>query len=164
MQVLIRRAKISDLQSINEIYNQAAQEKGLTADIDPVTYAERKKWFKSHDKDHPVFVAEEKGKVIGWVSLSAYRPGRRALRYTAEISYYLHRDHQQQGKGSKLMKHAIDIAPCYGIKTLFAILLETNIASIKLLEKFDFKRWAHLPEVADIDGAEVGQYYYGRRV
>lgn len=39
-----------------------------------------------------------------------------------------------------------------GLKNLFAILLEPNAASIKLLERFDFEFWARLPDIANIDG------------
>jgi phosphinothricin acetyltransferase len=63
-----------------------------------------------------------------------------------------------------MMSYALSHAHQYNIKTLFAVLLETNLASIRLLEKYDFKRWAYLPGVADFNGEEVGQYYYGRRV
>jgi len=160
----IRNATQADLSSINDIYNQSVPTKMSTADIDPVKIEDREVWFKSHDEQHPVFVAEEKEKVLGWVSISAYRPGRRALRFTAEISYFVHRDYQKKGIGSLLMEYAIENAPKYNIRILFAILLENNAASIHLLEKFSFEKWAHLPGVADFDGVELGQFYYGRRL
>ncbi|MCD4679556.1 MAG: GNAT family N-acetyltransferase [Bacteroidales bacterium] len=136
--MIIRKAKKEDLPLINYIYNQSVQTKMSTADIDPVTIEERERWFKSHDEDHPVFVAEEKEQLIGWISLSAYRPGRRALRFTAEVSYYVHKDFQKKGIGSLLMAYTVENAPKYGIRTLFAILLENNSSSIKHLEKFNF--------------------------
>jgi len=160
----IRIASKEDLPEINEIYNQSIPGRMSTADINPVTLDEREAWFDSHDNNHPVYVAEENGKVVGWVSISAYRPGRRALRYTAEISYFVHKDFQKKGVGSKMMEYAIEYAPKLGVRNLFAILLENNLPSIKLLEKYKFEKWAHLPGVADFDGIEVGQYYYGRRV
>ncbi|MEZ5023664.1 MAG: hypothetical protein R2728_10480 [Chitinophagales bacterium] len=50
----------------------------------------------------PIYVLEIDGKVIGWISLSAYRKGRNALRYNAEVSYYIHQDFQQQGFGESI--------------------------------------------------------------
>jgi len=38
----------------------------------------------------------------------------------------------------------------------------THIASIKLLEKFDFKLWGRLVGVAEIDGEVSSQGIYGR--
>jgi L-amino acid N-acyltransferase YncA len=161
----IRKAQISDLKTINQIYNQSVERGGLTADIDLVTDEQRMKWFNIHDQDHyPVFVYEHDHLICGWISLSPYRPGRRALIHTAEISYYVDNEHQGKGIGSELMNYAIVNAAGYKLKTLFAVLLETNTISIKLLEKFNFEKWAYLPDVADIDGKEVGQFYYGRKV
>jgi phosphinothricin acetyltransferase len=109
-------------------------------------------------------VAERGGALAGWCSLSAYRPGRMALRHTAEISYYVHQDHRRSGVGSALIAHAIAQCPRLGLRTLFAILLDINRASASLLEKHGFARWGHLPGVAEIDGRECGHLYYGRRV
>lgn len=162
--MLIRKANKSDLILINEIYNQSVRKEFLTADIDLIGIEERLKWFNTHDETHPVFVAEVDGRVVGWISIRPYRPGRRALRYTAEVSYYIDENHQGTGIGSELMEHAIEKSREYGIKTLIAILLETNYPSIKLLEKFTFEKWGHLPGVADFGGNEVGQYLFGKKV
>jgi phosphinothricin acetyltransferase len=55
---------------------------------------------------------------------------------------------------------------CYklGIKTLFAIVIDANEASIKLMEKCGYEKWGHLPGVAIFDGVEAGHLYYGKRV
>ncbi len=58
----------------------------------------------------------------------------------------------------------MDRCPVLQIKTLFAILLEDNCASISLLEKFGFEAWGFMPKVADFDGREVGHLYYGLRL
>ena len=49
-------------------------------------------------------------------------------------------------------------------KTLFAILMDCNLASRKLLEKFGFEQWGRIPEVADFNGVECGHYYYGMKI
>jgi len=162
--MLIRKANKSDLILINDIYNQSVRKHYLTADIDLITIEDRRKWFNSHDENHPVYVAEVKDRIVGWISISPYRTGRRALRYTAEVSYYIDEEYQGKGIGSLLMDHAIKKSKEFGIKTLIAILLESNDASIRLLEKFSFEKWGHLPGVADFDGNEVGQYLFGRKV
>ncbi len=94
----------------------------------------------------------------------SYRPGRLALRYTAEISYYVHDSHRRQGVASALLSHALDRCGELGIKSLFALLLEVNTASVALLEKFGFERWGLMPGVAEVDGEECGHLIYGRRV
>jgi phosphinothricin acetyltransferase len=125
----------------------------------------RKKWLQEHEPDrHPVFVAELDGCVIGWCSLSVYRPGRAALRFTAEISYYVDTAHQGQGVGQALIRHAVEASPSLGIKNIIAVLLDRNVPSRKLLEKLGFQQWGYLPRVLDFDGEECGEFYYGKRV
>jgi Sortase and related acyltransferases len=104
------------------------------------------------------------GQVAGWCSLSAYRPGRAALRFTAEISYYIGLAYHRQGIATALIEHALAACPALRIRHLFAIVLEGNQASLKLLEKMGFEQWGYLPRVADFDGREVGHLYYGRHV
>lgn len=161
----IRIAKIEDLGAIVEIYNQAIAIGQKTADLTPVSVEERKAWFEAHPVDkYPILVAQQDDAILGYLTLSAYRPGRMALRHTAEVSYYVHFNHHRKGVASNLLQQAIEMCPTLQIKTLFAILIDSNEASIKLLEKFGFERWGYLPRVAEFDGLEFGHYYYGYRL
>jgi len=161
----IRTATIEDLDAIVEIYNQAISAGQKTADTTPFSAKDRVAWFEEHDPDkYPVLVAEDQESILGYLTVSPYRPGREALRHTAEVSYYIHFDHHRKGVASALLRHAIGICPDLRIKTLFAILLDSNEASIRLMEKFGFGQWGHLPRVADYDGVEVGHLYYGLRI
>jgi len=163
--MLIRLAVVEDLLAIVEIYNQSIPSQRSTGDTQPVLVEERKYWFLEHTPEkYPIFVAEKDGKVTGWCSLSAYRPGRAALRYTAEISYYIAQEYQRQGVATALIEHATAACPELEIKNLFAIVLESNTASLGLLEKMDFEKWGYLPRVADFGGEETSHLYYGRRV
>jgi len=160
----IRLARDTDLGAVVEIYNQAVRELA-TADTEPVTVESRRSWFARHTADRrPILVAEDQGKILGWISLSDHRAGRQAVRHTAEISYYVHTDHRRRNVASQLVRAAIERCAGLEIKTLFAILLEDNTGSIRLLEGLDFEEWGRLPRVADFDGREVGQLYYGLRV
>jgi phosphinothricin acetyltransferase len=161
----IRFAQMDDLRAIVDIYNLSIPSKQSTGDTEPLRVADRLTWFGEHRPDaHPIFVADVEGQVAGWCSLSAYRPGRAALRFTAEISYYLAPAYQRQGIGTALVEHALAACPALQIRHLFAIVLEGNQASIRLLEKMGFEQWGYLPKVADFDGKEVGHLYYGRHV
>lgn len=165
MLMIIRIAQPDDLPALVAIDNQAIAAGQKNANLTPFTVEERRAWFAAHQPQrHPILVAEQAGAVVGYLSLSPYRPGRQALRYTAEVSYYVDFAHHRQGIASRLLQAAIDRCPALEIKTVFAILLDTNQASRRLLEKFGFAQWGHLPRVADFDGVEVGQFYYGLRI
>ena len=160
----IRIAQRSDLDSLVVIYNQAVAEQA-TADLDPVTVESRRAWFQEHSNPrYPILVADESDEILGWLSVSEYRPGRQALRHTAEITYYVHTLHRRKGVASRLMCAAIEMCRTSEIRILFGILLEDNHASIGLLEHHGFERWGYLPRVANFDGREVGHLYYGRRL
>lgn len=161
----IRIATLTDLPAIVAIYNQAVPTHRSTANTTPVTVQGRKTWFLEHDPaKRPIFVAEMDGRMAGWCSLSTYRPGRMALRFTAEISYYMDDAFQRMGIGSSLVRHAVDACPALGIKNIVAVVIDQNEGSRKLLEKLGFQQWGYLPQVLDFDGQEFGEYYYGKRV
>jgi phosphinothricin acetyltransferase len=163
--VRFRTADIADLPGIVAIYNQAIPTHRSTANTIPWTVESRTSWFMEHEPSkHPIFVAEVKKQVVGWCSLSVYRPGRLALRFTSEISYYIDNDFQGQGIGRALIHHALEACPTLDIKNIIAVVIDRNEASRKLLEKLGFEQWAYLPRVLDFDGHEFGEYYYGIRV
>ncbi len=69
------------------------------------------------DEMYPLYVYEENDSVIGYIHLSGYRPGRRAMKYIAEVSYYIHEDHHRKGIGSKMMTFIINEAKSLVIET-----------------------------------------------
>ena len=161
----IRIAEENDFEDIIKIYNHAVDEKFATADTEYVTIESRKEWFAQHlPETYPIYIAEENGQAVGWCSLSPHRPGRKALRKVAEISYYIHKDHRKKGVANSLIIYTIDSAKSLGFKNLISILLDLNKTSIYILEKFGFEQWGHLPNVAEIDETVCGQYIYGRKI
>lgn len=162
---MIRFAEMKDLKSIVAIYNQAVPHKNATADLHPITPKQGIERFNEHNpKSYPFYVREMDGKVVGWCSLSPYRYGRLALKNTAEIVYYVDFSYHRKGVASSLVQYALDDCARINKRVLFAILLEINTISIKLLEKFGFERWGFLPEVADFDGELCGHVYMGKKI
>lgn len=161
----IRLAEYKDLEELVEIYNQAIMTHRCTADMDTFTVEERIHWFEEHQSlEYPMYVYEVENKAVGYFYFSGYRPGRRAMRYTAEISYYIHNDYHRQGIGTKIMEFAIDKSKELNFKNLVAILLEWNIPSIRLLEKFGFEEWGCLPDIAEFNGEKCSHLYYGLKI
>lgn len=163
--MLIRTSTEKDFKDIIAIYNHAVDEKFATADTEHVTVQSRKEWFAQHSPEtYPIYVAEENNEIVGWCSLSPHRPGRKALRKVAEISYYIHKDHRKKGIANLLITYTIKSAKALGFRNLISILLDLNQTSIYILEKFGFEKWGYLPNVAEIYGVICGQYLYGRKI
>lgn len=161
----IRVAQKGDLKALTEIYNQAIVAGGQTADLTPFTEKEREKWLLAHPPErYPILLAEQSHNILGYLSISAWRQGREALKHAAEVSYYIHSNWQRQGIGFALMQAAEKEALSRGIDTLFAILLEVNKPSIALLKKCNYAQWGYLPAVAKINKTKVGQLIYGKSI
>ena len=161
----IRLAQHKDLPAINEIYNQAVQQRFCTAHLEPVELEDRRQWFINHDPArYPVFVAQDEGPVLGWASMGPYREDRQALAHVAEVSYYVEERKRGKGVGGRMLSHLIKAAPEYGFTVLIAILLNRNPASISLLQKYGFEEWGRMPGIAQIGGQEADHLYYGLKL
>jgi len=99
----IRRARIEDLDSITEIYNDAILKTAAAFDTEAKTIEEQKLWFKNHGPKYPILVAELGNIVVGWASLSQWSD-RCAYSDTAEISLYVAEEHREKGIGKKLLE------------------------------------------------------------
>lgn len=75
----IRTAVIDDLSAVDDIYNEAIIEGYKTAHTDPMSVNARKEWFGKFNDRYPLYVYEEEGEVLGWLSVSSYRPGQKCV-------------------------------------------------------------------------------------
>jgi len=163
--IRIRFANISDLPLLVDIYNQAVRSMCATGDIEEFSVENRVKWLEKFDNnEYPIYITEIGNRVVGYCTLSPYRPGRKAMATVAEISFYLDYSFHGKGIGTALLKHVISDCDRIGKQSLLAILLDINSRSIGLLEKFNFKKWGHFPDIIDIDGKKCGQLIYGLKI
>ncbi len=145
-QLTIRRAQVSDVEAITEIYNDAILTTAATFDTTPKTVSERLKWLKSHGERHPVIVAELHGTVVGWASLSKWSE-RSAYDDTAETSFYVKSGYRGRGAGRKLKEAIIAEARRLKYHTLIARVAEGSDESLHLNESFGFVLVGTLKEV-----------------
>lgn len=165
MNINIRHALEKDLIEIVEILNQAIQTRTSTGYLDKFTVEERKEWFSEHAKEkYPILVAEQNNTIVGWINIDPYRKGKKAFEKTVEVCYFIHKDYKRKGIGNELLLEMMKTAKKLGYKTMFAIVIDKNIGSVKLLEKNNFEHWGFLPDVAEIDRNSLGHVYYGRKI
>lgn len=161
---MIRDAIAADLPRIVDIYNSAVPSKIVTADIEPVTVADRSAWFEAHTSDrYPLWVLERDGKIAGWFGFQMFY-GRAAYLETAEISVYVAPEFHRQGIGQALLAHAIDQSPSLNITSLIGIAFAENLPSVNLLKKFGFQQWGYLPQVARSWGVDRDVVILGRKI
>lgn len=159
-----RLARFDDLSAIVSIYNSTVPSRQVTADTEPVSVESRHAWFAEHMPDRrPLWVAEQDGRIIGWLSYSSFY-GRPAYAGTAELSIYLHEEVRGKGLGRYFLTQAIAHAPKIGVHTLLGFIFGHNEPSLTLFERFGFERWGELPRVATLDGIERDLVILGKRV
>ena len=111
----IRKATQNDLTDIVAIYNETIPGRMVTADTEEVSVADKQAWFESHTEKRPIFVFEQQGKVLAWLSYKSFY-GRPAYDGTVEISIYITQQAQGQGLGKQLLtfseQHAKSIQKC----------------------------------------------------
>ena len=160
----IRHATRDDLAAIVEIYNAAIPGRMATADLEPVTVAQREEWFRAFDPaSRPLWLLEDEGEIRGWLGLRSFY-GRPAYHRTVESAVYVAPGHRRQGIARTLLGHALAEAPSLGIATVLGFVFAHNAPSIRLFEAQGFTRWGLLPRVCELDGAERDLAILGRRL
>lgn len=143
--VTVRKAKLSDMEAINSIYNHYVPISDCTMETELVTLEMRQIWFYEHGANLPILVAEMEGKVVGWASLSKHRL-RSAYRYTVEDAVYVHETMRGKGVGSSLLDEIIVQAGSNGYHSIIAVINANQKASLNLHGKKGFVEVAHLHE------------------
>lgn len=164
MTISFRKAVTDDLEDIVEIYNSTIDSRMVTADTEPVTVDQRMDWFNNHVPNHrPLWVALDGQEICGWVSLESFY-GRPAYDKTAEISIYISENFRGKGIGKIVLTMALDESAKLGIETLLGFIFAHNEPSIKLFERFGFEKWAHLPEIAELDNKKRNLVIMGKKL
>lgn len=145
-EIKIRNAVEGDLEAIIRIYNYAIINTTATFDTRPKTVKSQEKWFCKHSGKYPIIVAENKGGVIGWASLSQWSD-RCAYGSTAEISVYIDKNEQGLGIGNRLMARIVELARDNKLHVIIASIAGENEISIHLHKKYGFTYIGSLREV-----------------
>ena len=137
----------------------------VTADTEMVSVESKLSWFRDHHPGRrPLWILEdEHKKILGWISFQSFY-GRPAYDATVEISIYIDPEERGKGLGKMMLQNAILQAPTLGVKTLLGFIFAHNEPSLKLFRLLGFEEWAHLPNIAVLDGIERGLKILGKRI
>lgn len=159
-------ARREDLPEIVAIYNSTIASRQATADLLPVSVAERETWFAAHQRENrPLYVVRDavSGCLMAWASLSDYYP-RAAYNRTAEVSVYVDAQHRGAGLGKWLLGEIIRRAPALGVHQLIAVVFAHNAPSLALFGGLGFAKWGRLPAVCELDGVLADVVVLGKTV
>ena len=161
----IRAARREDLEQTLAIYNYEVENGVATFDLHPKTAAEWEVWFDAHNvKNHPLLVAVQGEKVLGYASLSSYR-SKEAYDSTVELSIYIAPDSRRQGVANALMEAILQGARRDSrTHVVVSVITGGNVASCSLHEKFGFTFCGALRELGWKFGAYRDVLHYSLMV
>ena len=168
----IRLATIDDLPRIVEIYNQSIAGKQATADLQPVSVADRQAWFDAHTGNRPLVVAQTSsqtssqnslGEIVGWGSLSDLY-ARPAYHISTEISIYVADEAKGRGVGKALVNYLIQVAPSCGVQQVVALIFAHNTPSLAMFDRLGFEPWGKFKQVCDMNGFMADVVILGKSV
>ena len=188
---LVQRAEMADLAEILAIYNQSVAGKQATANLTPVSMAERLEWFNEHINkvNRPIYVVKAMNidtrdiatqnvgqaiiqnnqqmnvalSVVAWGSFSDLYT-RPAYHISSEISIYLHQDYHGQGLGGLLARWMLSQASSLNIRNVVALIFAHNQPSLSLFTKLGFTQWGYMPQVCDMQGFIADVVMLGKAV
>jgi phosphinothricin acetyltransferase len=137
---LIRGVEPADAEAIRAIYNREVTGSTVTFDMVERTVEEQAAWIADHLGGHPAIVAvdEASGQVVGFASLSPYRP-RPAYATTVEDSVYVRDDQRGTGVGRALLTEIVRLAGTHGYHSVIGRIVGDHTASIALHEACGFE-------------------------
>jgi phosphinothricin acetyltransferase len=150
---IVREAGDADQRAILDIYNDAVLHSTATFDLEPRTWEGQQRWFQAHRSPYGVFVATVGDTVVGWGSLSSFRP-KPGYRFTVEDSVYIHQDFRGRGIGAALLEALIEAARRGRFHSVMALIDGDNAVSVRLHERFGFQHVGTFREV----GFKLGRW------
>ena len=149
-QVQIRPVRMDDAAAIAVIYNQGIEARIATYETVLRTPQDIKQNIRNAEGRYPFLVAEIDGKVMGWASVSSYRP-RDCYRGIGEFSIYVHEDARGKGVGKVLLPALIDAAEQAGFWKLLSRVFLFNEGSRKLCASCGFREVGVYEKHAKLD-------------
>ncbi len=133
--------------SILEIYQHGIDTGNATFETEVPSWEQLEEKFLPHTR----IVSLEDDRVTGWAALSAVSR-RECYHGVAEVTVYVHKDHQGKGVGKTLLKELIRQSETNGIWSLLSVIHQENKASIHLHEQCGFRIIGYRERIAQLHG------------
>jgi len=150
----VRPATDADAAAICRIYNQGIEDRLATLETELRTPEERRQWLAARSDRHPVIVAEDDGRVMGWGSLNVFN-ARPAYRHVADFSVYIDREWRGKGVGRVLLSRLVELGRELGYHKLVLSAFPFNTAGVALYERLGFRTVGIYKEQGLLDGRWV---------
>jgi len=151
---MIQDVELGDAPGVCRIYNHYVEHTTVTFEEEPVPVERmqsRMVEIRSHDL--PWVVWRRDNEIFGYAYASKWKP-RSAYRYSVESTVYVDKDHVGKGIGSALYGELLSRLRKTRVHAVFGGVALPNEASVRLHEKFRFRKIAHFEEI----GFKLGRW------
>ncbi|MEU3856954.1 N-acetyltransferase family protein [Streptomyces sp. NPDC028722] len=157
-EVQVRPGIERDLESLTAIYNSYVRETAITFDTVALTPEERRPWLLSHPEDGPhrllVATAADSQRILGYATSGPHR-SKPAYVTSVETSVYVAPESGRRGIGTLLYGALFEALAGEDVHRAYAGIAQPNEASVRLHERFGFRRVGTFQEV----GRKFGRYW-----
>ena len=160
VEVFLRPELSSDTEMLWEMFSTLSKE-SLENLVHPFTRERIESWTSNIDynKNLPILALIQEGgreRIIGSASLSFN--SQEAVRHKAELGITIHDDYQNQGLGTLVIKHLLEIAQKKGLKKIYLRVHTENSRAIHVYKKCMFKIEAKLEKEDYVGGLFKDDY------
>ncbi|AFS69322.1 GNAT family N-acetyltransferase [Exiguobacterium antarcticum] len=143
----VRAMTAADYPEVGRIYKQGIKTQNATFRTEVPSFD----YWDAHHHIHSRLVAEEDGKMLGWVAISPFS-SISAYQGVAEVSLYIDEDARGKGVGTALMHAVIEASEAAGIWTLHSQIFPENTVSLKLHHRFGFREVGRRERIGQLAG------------
>ena len=148
----IRDAREDDLPALKAMMNHYRQNTHYNWEKPLLTDADMHAWLKEHAVlPYAALIAEEDGELLGYASLSGFRP-HSGYRFTAENSVYTVPGQEGNGVGRVLLHALLERAKENGLRVVTAWIDAENTRSTLFHERHGFSYVGTMRGVGALDG------------
>ncbi|MFE5809213.1 GNAT family N-acetyltransferase [Streptomyces sp. NPDC056491] len=146
-EVQVRPGTEADLVPLTDLYNHYVRETAVTFDTAVFTPEQRRPWLHSYSEDgpHRLLVAWTGDRMAGYATSSTFRP-KPAYATSVEASVYLAPHAVGRGIGTLLYEALFAALAEEPVRRAFAGIALPNEASVRLHERFGFRRIGEFTE------------------
>jgi phosphinothricin acetyltransferase len=159
---VVRSARPEDAVQVSQIYNHYIETSTITFEEEPVAESEMAVRIREiQSQSYPWLSATTGTDILGYAYAGKWKV-RAAYRHSSEITVYVRPGEERGGIGSALYEQLLPILKAAGVHAAIGGVALPNDASVRLHEKFGFRRCAHFAEVGCKFGRWIDVAYWQR--
>jgi phosphinothricin acetyltransferase len=145
--LVVRSAVAADAAQVADIYNHFVLTSTITFEEEPLEVAELARRIADIQTNGlPWLVAARGAQIVGFAHANRWKT-RAAYRFSTEVTVYVRDGLSRSGVGSRLYAELFAALKSLGAHAVIGGVALPNEASVRLHEKFGFKKVAHFNEV-----------------